>query len=198
MNAVYKMARLIMEIQKLEPPVHPQLGKGILELTDIKSSPYPGASVVPEYCRATFDRRLLVGETKESVLKPIEEIIERLSEEDHEFQARASFSVGEEKCYTGEIIRGERFFPGWYYGPEEEYIRDIAAELREMGFAPEFTQYSFCTNGSHYAGEKGIKTIGMGPSRENLAHTADEYVELSQLFGAEKCYYGIMKALTKK
>ena len=32
----------------------------------------------------------------------------------------------------------------------------------------------------------------------NLAHTADEYVELSQLFGAEKCYYGIMKALTKK
>lgn len=196
-NAVYKMARLVMEIQKLEPPVHPKLGKGILELTDIKSAPYPGASVVPEYCRATFDRRLLVGETKESVLKPIEEIIERLSEEDQDFHAKVSFSVGEEKCYTGETIRGERFFPGWYYGPEEEYIRNIAAELREMGFTPEFTQYSFCTNGSHYAGEKGIKTIGMGPSRENLAHTADEYVELSQLFGAEKCYYGIMKALTK-
>ena len=48
-----------------------KLGKGILELTDVKSSPYPGASVVPEYCRATYDRRLLVGETKESVLQPI-------------------------------------------------------------------------------------------------------------------------------
>ena len=196
-NAVYKMARLIMEIQKLEAPVHPRLGKGILELTDVKSEPYPGASVVPEYCRATFDRRLLVGETKESVLKPVEEIIWRLSHEDPDFHAKVSFSVGEEKCYTGETIRGERFFPGWYYAPEETYIQKISDKLHEMGFTPEFTQYSFCTNGSHYAGEKGIKTIGLGPSRENLAHTVNEYIELSQLFDAEKCYYGIMEALTE-
>ena len=51
------------------------LGDGILELTDIKSAPYPGASVVPEYCRATYDRRLLVGETKESVLAPINALL---------------------------------------------------------------------------------------------------------------------------
>jgi len=47
-NAVYKMAALIREIGKLEAPTHPTLGEGILELTDIKSSPYPGASVVPD------------------------------------------------------------------------------------------------------------------------------------------------------
>jgi putative selenium metabolism hydrolase len=71
-NAVYAMAHLIREIAKLKAPVHPILGEGILELTDIKSSPYPGASVVPDYCRATYDRRLLVGETRESVLKPLQ------------------------------------------------------------------------------------------------------------------------------
>ena len=49
-----------------------------MELTDIKSSPYPGASVVPEYCMATYDRRLLVGETKESVLAPIQEVLDKL------------------------------------------------------------------------------------------------------------------------
>ena len=70
-NAVYKMAKVIEAINTLEPPHHEFLGDGILELTDIKSSPYPGASVVPDYCRATYDRRLLVGETKESVLAPI-------------------------------------------------------------------------------------------------------------------------------
>ncbi len=58
-NAVYKMASLIRAISELEAPTHPTLGLGILELTDIKSSPYPGASVVPDYCRATYDRRLL-------------------------------------------------------------------------------------------------------------------------------------------
>ena len=62
-NAVYKMEKVIEAIRGLVPTEHPVLGKGILELTDIKSAPYPGASVVPEYCRATYDRRLLVGET---------------------------------------------------------------------------------------------------------------------------------------
>ena len=57
------------------------------------------------------------------------------------------------------------------------------------------TQYSFCTNGSHYAGEAGIKTVGMGPSRENLAHTDNEYIEIEQLAKVCQSYYAIMKAL---
>jgi acetylornithine deacetylase/succinyl-diaminopimelate desuccinylase-like protein len=65
-NAVYTMARLIDKIRTITPPTHPVLGPGILELTDIKSSPYPGASVVPDYCRATYDRRLLVGKAKKA------------------------------------------------------------------------------------------------------------------------------------
>ena len=194
-NAVYTMCQLIPEIQKLVPPEHPSLGRGILELTDIKSSPYPGASVVPEYCRATFDRRLLVGETKESVLRPIQEVLDRVCAKNPEYRARVSLAEGSEKCYTGKEISAQRFFPGWYYSPEEEYIRRIVKELQASGYEPELTQYSFCTNGSHYAGEKGIPTIGLGPSRENLAHTVDEYVELEQLTGAAECYYGVMKAL---
>ncbi|HEX3010586.1 MAG TPA: M20/M25/M40 family metallo-hydrolase, partial [Syntrophomonadaceae bacterium] len=43
-NAVYKAALLIEKIRDLEMSRHPILGDGILELTDIKSSPYPGAS----------------------------------------------------------------------------------------------------------------------------------------------------------
>ncbi|MCI8854743.1 MAG: YgeY family selenium metabolism-linked hydrolase, partial [Lachnospiraceae bacterium] len=80
-NAVYKMAKVIEAIRTLVPTHHPVLGDGILELTDVKSAPYPGASVVPEYCRATYDRRLLVGETKESVLAPIQELLDRLMAE---------------------------------------------------------------------------------------------------------------------
>ncbi|MCB5943083.1 peptidase dimerization domain-containing protein, partial [bacterium 210820-DFI.6.52] len=70
-----KMSKIIEKIQNLEPPTHPVLGPGILVLTDIKSSPYPGASVVPDYCKATFDKRLLVGETKEGVLAPIQALL---------------------------------------------------------------------------------------------------------------------------
>lgn len=194
-NAVYAMCRVVEAIRGLHSPEDPTLGKGILELTDIKSEPYPGASVVPSYCRATYDRRLLVGETRESVLEPIQELLNQLMEKDPGIRAKASYAVGEELCYNGNVIRGERFFPGWLHRENELFIQEILKELRASGFQPEVTQYSFCTNGSHYAGEAGIKTVGLGPSRENLAHTDDEYAEVDQITGACECYYAIMKAL---
>ena len=196
-NAVYKMAKVIEAIRTLEPTHHPVLGDGILELTDIKSAPYPGASVVPEYCRATYDRRLLVGETKESVLAPINALLEKLMAQDEQLKVKASYAVGREKCHTGNEIEGERFFPGWLYDEKDEFVQAVYGELKEMGYDPTITQYNFCTNGSHYAGEAGIKTFGLGPSRENLAHTINEYIEIDQLVKVCDCYGGVMKALLK-
>lgn len=196
-NAVYHMMAVIAEIRKIVPNEHPILGKGILELTDIKSSPYPGASVVPSYCRATYDRRLLVGETRESGLAPIQKLLDELMAKDPSIKAKVSYAVGEEKCYTGETICGERFFPGWLYDEKESFVQDILAQLHAIGQTPEVTQYSFCTNGSHYAGEAGIKTIGLGPSPENLAHTDDEYIPLEQLYKVCESYGAVMKALAK-
>nr|WP_317378522.1 YgeY family selenium metabolism-linked hydrolase [uncultured Faecalimonas sp.] len=196
-NAVYKMCKVIEEIQKLQPTNHPVLGDGILELVDIKSSPYPGASVVPDYCRATYDRRLLVGETKESVLKPIQDLLDQMMKEDPELKAKVSFVEMEEKCYTGEMISSERFFPGWLYDENEEFVQAVYKEMKDLGLNPTITNYNFCTNGSHYAGEAGIKTLGIGPSKENLAHTINEYIEIEQLVKVTECYYGVMKALLK-
>lgn len=194
-NAVYKMAELISEIRKIQTPNHEVLGQGILELTDIKSSPYPGASVVPDYCRVTYDRRLLVGETKELVIKPITDLIKELQNHDPELVANAYFSTGTEKCYTGATIVGERFFPGWLYEEDDDFVQIAFRGLCDVGLKPLITQYSFCTNGSHYAGEAAIKTIGFGPSRENLAHTIDEYIEVDQLLKATAGYYGILQSV---
>lgn len=196
-NSVYKMAKVIEAIRTLKPTNHPVLGDGIMELTDIKSSPYPGASVVPEYCRATYDRRLLVGETKESVIQPIQALVDRMMSEDPELQVKVSYVIGKESCYTGNEIEGERFFPGWLFSEKDSFVQDVKDELEIMGYTPEITQYNFCTNGSHYAGEANIKTIGLGPSQENLAHTVNEYIAVEQLSKVTDCYYGVMKALLK-
>ena len=197
-NAVYGMSLAINKIQQIKPPEHPILGKGILELTDIKSSPYPGASVVPDYCRVTYDRRLLVGETKESVLEPIQKALNAIKQEDKSIEVRVSYALGCEKCYTGEAIQGERFFPGWLMDENTAFVQDTLKELREIGLSPKMTYYNFCTNGSHYAGEAKIQTLGLGPSVEKLAHTIDEYIEIEQLVGATVSYMGIMKALLKE
>ena len=91
--------------------------------------------------------------------------------------------------------RGERFFPGWLYDEQDEFVQAAYSGLRGAGLNPQITQYSFCTNGSHYAGEAGIKTIGFGPSRENLAHTNDEFIEVEQLLQATAGYYGILQSV---
>lgn len=197
-NAVYKAANLINRIKELEMTYDEKLGYGILELVDIKSSPYPGASVVPNHCKITYDRRLLVGETLEGVLEPLEKLIEKMKREDSEFSATVSYAKGQEECWTENMIAGERFFPGWRYEEDEKFIQDAYKGLKEAGLDPEITQYSFCTNGSHYAGEAKIKTIGFGPSKENLAHTIDEHIEIDQLVKAMNGYYAISKALLKQ
>ena len=176
-NAATAMCALIHEIMKLPVTRDPRMvGDGILVLTDIKSDPYPGASVVPHYCRATFDRRLLVGETRESVLKPIEAIIEAQKRLDPTLNARVSYPMGSAVCATGETVEAER-------------------SMEERGLAPAITGYSFCTNGSYYAGEAGIPTFGYGPSREDLAHTVDEHIALKDLYDAVDGYLAALHAL---
>jgi len=196
-NAVYSAANLINRVKELEMTHDEHLGYGILELVDIKSSPYPGASVVPDYCKITYDRRLLVGETLEGVLEPLKNLVKDMKKEDPKFDAKVSYAIGEEKCWTGNTITGERFFPGWRYEEDSDFIQKAYDGLKKSGLDPNITQYSFCTNGSHYAGEAGIKTIGFGPSRENLAHTIDEHIEIDQLVKAMNGYFGIIKELLK-
>ena len=194
-NAVYSMCKVVQAIRHLKPEEHPVLGKGILELTDIKSSPYPGASVVPEYCRATYDRRLLTGETAQSVLEPINRLLEEMMAKDSTLKAKASYATATQRCYTGSDISAQRFFPGWLYSKDAPFIQAILQQIRAAGIEPEITQYNFCTNGSHYAGEAGIATVGIGPSKENLAHTIDEYIELEQLQKVAQEYIAVMRAL---
>ena len=196
-NAVYHMMAVIEAIRNIKVNEHPILGKGILELTDIISSPYPGASVVPSICRATFDRRTLVGEDEAFILGQVEEAIEEAKKKVPDLKARVYLAEGSEKCWTGETIEAERFFPGWLFDKNEDWVQNIYKEMKEIGLNPTITNYDFCTNASHYAGEAGIRSVGVGPSLETLAHTINEYIEIDQLNKVMESYYGVMKALLK-
>lgn len=193
-NAVSSMLKLVSMIENRKTPVSPLLGEGIMVLTDIISSPYPGASVLPDYCRATFDRRLLVGETEESVLGEVEEYIKKLKSEDPSFEAKVSITSGSERCYTGETISAKRFFPAWEIDRNSPLVRCAVEALEECTLDHELDHYFFCTNGSHFSAEAGIPTIGYGPSLETLAHVKDEYIELEEL---ERCTRGFEAILRK-
>ena len=190
-NAVKKMTRLLLAIEEMSLNRDPYLGDAIIEVTDIKSSPFPGASVIPSLCRATLDRRTLPGETEETVLAPIQEIIDRLSAQDPDFTARVYLAQAEQMCYTGSPITAKRFFPAWRFEADTPFVRNTLAALEAAGISEGISYYSFCTDGSQSAGFRGIPTLGFGPSREDLAHVADEYIEIDQLEKARKGYAAI-------
>lgn len=196
-NAVYHMMAVIEEIRKIVPNEHPILGKGILELTDIVSTPYPGASVVPALCRATFDRRTLVGENEAVILGQIEEAIARAQARVPGLKAHTYLAEGSERCWTGNTISAKRYFPAWLIDEKNPLVQKALAGLRASGIEAPISHFAFCTNGSHFCGEAGIPTIGYGPSLESLAHTRDEYIEINQLVRACHGFYSILAQLTK-
>lgn len=197
-NAVYKMMDIVRAVKELIPSEHPSLGKGIIELTDIKSNPYPGASVVPENCTATYDRRLLVGETKETVIDEIKNVIDELFVKDDKLSAKVEIAFGENVCYTGEVIKALRFFPAWLMDMESNIVKGSLKGMRRAGIPMETSTYYFCTNGSCSAGERNIPTIGFGPSLERLAHVVDEYIEIDQLVKSCNGYMNIALELSKQ
>lgn len=194
-NAVYQMMYVIEEIRKIKPNEHPLLGKGIAELTDIISFPYPGASVVPSKCIATFDRRTLVGETEETILSEFNRAIENAKEKHSEINAKCYLNIGEAKCWTGETIKAKRYYPAWVVDENSSFVQKAVSALKKAGIDTSISHFSFCTNGSHFCGEKGIPTIGYGPSLETLAHVRDEYIEISELVKASRGFEEILKAL---
>ncbi len=196
LNAVKKMMKVLLEIEKkFVPASNDVLGEGILEVTDIISSPYPGASVVPDQCRVTFDRRLLVGESEEIVLQQVQQIIDEVALSDPELKTRLYLAVGKDMCYTGEPIKATRFAPGWLFPEDHEFVQIALKGLRSAGQDPVLSHYYFCTNGSYYAGKAGIPTLGYGGSLETLAHVDDEYIEIEQLVKACEGYYGIVRSV---
>lgn len=186
-NAVYAMMDVINKMNSLENENNVHLGSSVLALTDIVSSPYPGASVIPDRCRVTYDRRTLLNETPESVLAPLQALVEGIGS--------IYISRDRENCYTGATIESMRFFPAWLFDKYDWHIEAAAKGLQPTGLGVSYRTYSFCTNGSYFAGHAGIPTLGFGPSRESLAHVRDEYIEVTQINGAVLGYTGILCGL---
>ncbi len=193
LNAVHEMIRVIDAIEHLPVQSHPMIGDAIFALCDIISDPYPGYSVIPSRCRATYDRRLLPGETPESVLGAIL---------DHPALAgidfKAVISDGAHETYTGSWLRSSKFFPAWSLDEAHPFVQSALSGLRKSGLKPSMRAYRFCTNAAYSAGMAGVPTIGFGPAAEGDCHVVDERLKLDDLMAAANGYRGIMEAVLGK
>jgi len=194
-NAVRQMVRLLPVIDALPMPTDHLLGSALMEITDIISRPYPAISVVPDLCKATFDRRLMVGETPESVVAQLVEACGAVNGPDGAVRARVSIAEARFKTYTGLEVVVSKFAPAWKTPGEHPLVQGALRGLIGAGLRPRLGAYGFCTNGSYSAGKYGIPTVGFGPANETEAHTIDEFVDIEALLAATRGYRGIAAAV---
>lgn len=187
-NAILMMLPAIQAIEAMPLPSDPLLGSAVWGLTDIVSEPYPGNSVIPSRCRATYDRRLLADETVDSVLGAVQQICQPL-------RVQATLGEGVYTTYTGAEMRGLKFFPAWKLDPQERFVQAALAGLRTADLDPDLSVYQFCTNAAYSAGVAGVPTVGFGPSPESMAHIVDEYLELADLRAITEGYKGIIETV---
>jgi putative selenium metabolism hydrolase len=195
-NAVLSMNKAISAITEKNVPLEDVLGKGILVVTDIISSPYPGESVIPRLCKATFDRRVILNETKESIIEGLRNILDEIKEKDKEFVYSIDYAKNDFTTYKGYKIMGDKFYPPWKINEDNELLKKIQKSFSEKGLKFETGYYSFCTNGSSTCGLDCIETIGFGPGREIEAHITNEFIEVEQLEKAVTGYQALAYILS--
>ena len=185
-NAIYKMTPIIQEIDKLNERLrhHDFLGKGTITVTYIDCQT-PSFNAVPDRCYIHLDRRLTVGDTKESAIAEVKEAIRRAGVE-----ANVTVPVYNTPSYKGLVYDTEKYFPTWIM--EEDHIAvQAAVETYQTLFQEVVAQvgsWTFSTNGVSIAGKFGIPCVGFGPGKEEHAHSVNDQVTVAQLVKSAAFY----------
>lgn len=193
-NAAEVMADVIAAVRELRFREHPDLGPGMIALTNLKSFPYPNVSMVPERCVATYDRRTIIGEHEADVVQPIRDLAEPIAA-DAGAKVDVRLATADFRTYTGIAVRTESFAPAWWADARSWPAREALVGLAKAGLDATPGCYKFCTNGSASAGRHGIPTLGFGPGDPDRAHTVDEFVTLADLTRAARGYSALLRAL---
>ncbi|NVO21120.1 MAG: YgeY family selenium metabolism-linked hydrolase [Bacteroidetes bacterium] len=185
-NAIYMASRACLEIEKLNECLasDPFLGKGSVALSEFVSGS-PSLCAVADYAKIHLDRRLTWGETKESAVAEIMEIVK-------DMDATVEVLQYEETAYTGLRYGMEKYYPTWKLEEEHPFVQSAKHTFTGLfGKDPLIDKWTFSTNGVTINGYYKIPCIGFGPGNEVLAHAPNEKVPVNDLVVASAFYAGL-------
>ena len=193
-NAIYKMAKILNEVEALHPKLKHDdfLGKGSLAVSQIFFTS-PSQCAVADSASISIDRRLTWGETKESAIAEIENLPSAIK-----YGAKVSLFEYDRPAYTGLVYPTEKYYPTWKIEEDHPLVQDAKSTFENLfNKAPKIDKWVFSTNGVTIMGREGIPVIGFGPGQEHLAHAPNEYCSISDLEVASAFYAGLVASLKK-
>ncbi len=182
-NAIYMASRACLEIEKLNENLKTDefLGKGSVTISEFVSGS-PSLCAVADYAKIHLDRRLTWGETEDSAVKEIEEIVKDLN-------GIVTVLDYKEMAYTGLEYGMKKYYPTWKIPEDHRAVQTGAASYKELfNKDPKIDKWTFSTNGVTINGMYKIPTIGFGPGNEELAHAPNEKVKVQDLVDASAFY----------
>ena len=182
-NAIYMASKTALEIEKLNERLKYDefLGKGSITISEIFSGS-PSLCAVSDYARIHLDRRLTWGETKESAVAEINELINGMN-------AKVEVLEYLETSYTGIEYGMDKYYPTWKIPIEHKIVQTGVRSFKKLfNKDVKIDKWTFSTNGIMTNGVYGIPTIGFGPGNELLAHAPNEKVAIDDLVVASAFY----------
>ncbi len=195
-NPIYKAAPVIKAIEQLNRELSaragdPFLGRGSVVATRLLS-PAPSFNTIPGEATVMVDRRLTIGETRESILSELRSL-------PGAGEAAVEIIRLNEPSHTGLVREAEEFFPPWALPAEHPLVvAGVQAYRRVFRSEPTVERWDFSTNGTYTMGIRGIPTIGFGPGDGRYAHTALDQVSVTELVRAAAFFAALPLALTAK
>ena len=193
-NAVYKMAGIIADIEKLNERLEPRdpLGKGTVTISEIRSTS-PSLCAVADGCTIHLDRRLTMGETEKTAVAEILALPSVKS-------ADATVTVLDYAVpsHTGLTYPTRKYYPTWEMAESEAPVQAAMTAYREaFDKEPEVGHWTFSTNGVATAGMHHIPTVGFGPGHEHFAHAPNEQTEVEHLVCCVAFYSALVDQFAK-
>ncbi len=188
-NAVYRLAPLLERLQRQPLPQEDAIGTGIQAPIQVISSPYPSTSIVPDEILLTVDRRLMRGESEESVLGECRALLADLP------GVTVAMDVVTYTSYTGKSFTLSDFHPAWLTGKDSELVQSCADALRGVGIQPALVAIPYCTNASYTAGVRGVPAVVFGPGDIRQAHAVDEHLAVEELLRAARGYAALAQVV---
>lgn len=192
-NAIYKMAPIITEIEALNGrlPADDFLGKGSIVVSSIECTT-PSLNAVPDSARIYVDRRMTAGETVDGVLAELRALR-------HLGDASVEVLQYDVTSWRGERARQEKFYPTWVVPEDHPLVQGVAEAVTSvLSRKPRISRWSFSTNGVATMGRHHIPTVGFAPGLEELAHTTAEWVAVEDLVRATAVYSLIPEVLATR
>lgn len=177
-NAIYKIAKVVNEIEKLNERLKKDkfLGKGTITVSYVDCKT-PSLCAVPGQAYIHLDRRLTVGDTKASAVKEVKEAIKKAG-----VKAKVEVQRYARPSYTGLTYETEKYYPTWCEPEDALQVQAAIKTYREiLGTKPTVHRWTFSTNAVSIAGMYGIPCVGFGPAPESVAHTVNDAVPIEHL-----------------